>query len=220
MHAIYQRIVSFRVVPVIEIEDAEDAVPLADALADGGLPVAEITFRTAAAAAAIERIVHQRPGMLVGAGTVISEQNLRSAVDCGAQFGISPGFNHGIYAEAVKRKFPFIPGIMTPSDVGNAIDAGAKLLKFFPAGAAGGIQMLKSIAAPYAHTGVRFIPTGGVNEDNLKSYLALNIVLAVGGTWIAKREDIAFKRWSVIRDNCRKVVDTVSELKATTSTAL
>jgi 2-dehydro-3-deoxyphosphogluconate aldolase/(4S)-4-hydroxy-2-oxoglutarate aldolase len=108
---------------------------------------------------------------------------------------------------------------MTPSDVEGAIAMGAMLLKFFPAGAAGGIQMLKSIAAPYAHTGVRFMPTGGVNEGNLKDYLELGIVFAVGGTWIATREDIASKRWNVIRDNCHKAVGAVSELKSATATA-
>lgn len=218
MHTIYERIETFRVVPVIAIEDAEAAVALADALAEGGLPVAEITFRTMAAAAVIERIAHQRPEMLVGAGTVITEQSLLSAMDCGATFGVSPGFNPSIFALATKSKFPFIPGVMTPSDVESAIAMGAIMLKFFPAGAAGGIQMLKSIAAPYVHTGVRFMPTGGVNEDNLKSYLGLGIVFAVGGTWIATREDIASKRWHVIRDNCRKAVGIVMELKSATAT--
>ena len=220
MDTIYQRIGAFQVVPVIAIEDAEAAVPLADALADGGLPVAEITFRTIAAAAVIDRIAHQRPEVLVGAGTVISEQNLRSAINCGAAFGVAPGFNPTIFAAASKMKFPFIPGIMTPSELGGAIYAGARLVKFFPAGAAGGIQTLKSIAGPYVHTGVRFMPTGGVNERNLKDYLGLEIVLAVGGTWIATREDIASKRWSVIRDNCRKAVGIVSELKSAAATAL
>src|ERR1039458_3599913 len=214
MLTIPQRIETFRVVPVIAIEDAEAAIPLADALAEGGLPVVEITFRTAAAAVAIEKIAHQRTEILVGAGTVISEQNLRSAMDCGAAFGVSPGFNPKIFALASKRKFPFIPGIMTPSDVESALTAGAMLLKFFPAGAAGGVQMLKSISAPYVHTGVRFMPTGGVNENNLRDYLGLSIVLAVGGTWIATREDIASKRWDVIRDNCLKAFKIVSELES------
>jgi 2-dehydro-3-deoxyphosphogluconate aldolase/(4S)-4-hydroxy-2-oxoglutarate aldolase len=151
---------------------------------------------------------------------VISEQNLRNAIDCGAAFGVAPGFNPAIFAGACKREFPFIPGIMTPSEVEGAIHAGARLLKFFPAGAAGGIETLKSIAAPYIHTGVRFMPTGGVNEDNLKDYLELEIVLAVGGTWIATREDIASKRWNVIRDNCRKAVGIASELRSATATAL
>lgn len=220
MNTIFQQIGTYRVVPVIAIEDPEAAVPLADALMEGGLPVAEVTFRTMAAAAVIETIASQRPEILIGAGTVISEQNMRSAIDCGARFGVSPGFNPTIFAQAVKRMFPFIPGVMTPSEVESAIDAGAALLKFFPAGAAGGIQMLQSIAAPYVHTGVRFIPTGGVNKDNLKNYLGLSIVLAVGGTWIATREDIASKHWNEIRDNCRKAVDIVSELKVATATAL
>jgi 2-dehydro-3-deoxyphosphogluconate aldolase/(4S)-4-hydroxy-2-oxoglutarate aldolase len=216
----YQRIGVLGIVPVIAIEDAEAAVPLADALAAGGLPVAEITFRTVAAADVIERIAHQRPEILVGAGTVISEENLRSAIDCGAAFGVSPGLNPTIFTQATKRSFPFVPGVMTPSDIENAIMLGAKLLKFFPAGAAGGTQMLKSIAAPYVHTGIRFMPTGGIKTDNVKDYLCLDIVFAVGGTWIATREDIASKRWNVIRDNCRKAVDIVSEMKRATAIAL
>jgi len=219
VNTIYHRIGTLCVVPVIAIEDAEAAVPLADALAEGGLPVAEVTFRTAAAVDVIERIAHQRPEILVGAGTVISEQNLQSAMDCGAAFGVSPGFSPSIFAQATKRNFPFVPGIMTPSDVENAITAGAKFLKFFPAAAAGGVQMLKSIAAPYIHTGVCFMPTGGIKAENLQDYLGLDIVFAVGGTWIATREDIASKHWNVIRDNCRRAVGIVSELKSATVTA-
>jgi len=203
---LYEQIGRLRIVPVIAIESPEHALPLADALLEGGLPVAEITFRTEAAAAVIERIVKARPNVLVGAGTVISVENLRRAVACGAQFGVAPGLNPEIVREAGALGFPFSPGIMTPTDIEFALSLGVKVLKFFPAGAAGGVNMLKSLAAPYAHLGVKFLPTGGVNQDNLKEYLKEKSVLAVGGTWLATKDDIAAGRWDVIRDRCRAAV--------------
>ncbi len=214
MQTIYERLEIFRIVPVIAIDDAIVALPLVDALASGGLPVAEITFRTPAAGAAIRRIARERPEILIGAGTVISDENLQSAIDSGAAFGVSPGLNRKITADSAGMRFPFIPGVMTPTDIENAIAAGAKLLKFFPAEAAGGVQMLKSIAAPYLHMGIRFMPTGGINERNLKDYLGISSVLAVGGTWIATREDVAQKRWDLIRERCRTAVNIVSELNS------
>lgn len=214
---VYEKIGLLRVVPVIAIEDPEAALPLADALLAGGLPVAEITFRTSAAEAVIERIVRERPGVLVGAGTVLTVENLRRAAGCGATFGVAPGLNPEIVREAQKIRFPFSPGIMTPSDIEGALSLGVQILKFFPAGAAGGVNMLKSLAAPYLHTGVRFIPTGGINQGNLKEYIEQKSVLAVGGTWIATRDDIAAGRWDTIRDNCRNAVAVVEQLKALTA---
>ena len=210
---IYSRMGGSRIVPVIAIEDPAAALPLADALLEGGLPIAEITFRTAAAAAVIETIARQRPDILLGAGTVLEMDHLRRAVDCGAQFGVAPGFNPRIVGEALKIGLPFSPGIMTPTDIEGALGFGIKIMKFFPAGAAGGVKMLQSLAAPYAHLGVRFLPTGGVNMTNLKDYLAEKSVLAVGGTWIATREQIAARQWSTIRDNCRAAVALISELE-------
>lgn len=211
---IYARIDLLRIVPVIAIENPEAALPLADALLEGGLPVAEITFRTAAAAAVIEKIARERPGMLLGAGTLLTTENLRRAAECGATFGVAPGFNPEIVREALKIGFPFSPGIMTPSDIEGALSFGIKVLKFFPAGAAGGVKMLSSIAAPYAHLGVRFIPTGGISPANMKEYLEQKTVLAIGGTWVATRGDIAAGRWNTIRDNCRGALAVVKQLKA------
>lgn len=211
VNQIHERIGALGVVPVIAIEDAGRALPLADALLEGGLPVAEITFRTSAAAAVIGKIVRERPGVLVGAGTILTVENLRRAAECGAAFGVAPGCNPEIVREARKLGFPFSPGVMTPSDIEAALSLGVKVLKFFPAGAAGGVNMLKSLAAPYAHLGVKFIPTGGVNQANLKDYLEQKSVLAVGGTWIATREDIAAGRWDVIRDNCRAAVSSAGQ---------
>ena len=211
---IYARIDLLRIVPVIAIENPEAALPLADALLEGGLPVAEITFRTTAAAAVIEKIARERPGMLLGAGTLLNTENLRRAAECGATFGVAPGFNPEIVREALKIGFPFSPGIMTPSDIEGALSFGIKVLKFFPAGAAGGVKMLSSIAAPYAHLGVRFIPTGGINPNNMREYLEQKTVLAIGGTWVATREDIAAGHWNTIRDNCRGALAVVEQLKA------
>ena len=145
---------------MIAIDSENDAISLADALIRGGLPVAEITFRTTAAAAVICKIRKERPDVIVGAGTILTIENLKAAIDSSAQFGVAPGLNPDIVAEAKKLSFPFIPGIITPSEIEKALSLGCKFLKFFPAGDAGGPKMLKSLCGPYAHTGVKFMPTG------------------------------------------------------------
>jgi 2-dehydro-3-deoxyphosphogluconate aldolase/(4S)-4-hydroxy-2-oxoglutarate aldolase len=202
---LYQSIKNFRVIPIIAIEQVEAALPLADALMKGGLPIAEITFRTEAAAAVIRKLAMERPDLLIGAGTILTVDNLKKARDCGAKFGVAPGFNRKVVEETVKYGFPFSPGIMTPSDVEAALELGVKILKFFPAEAAGGINMLKSLLAPYAHMGVQFIPTGGINLPKAKEYLAIPQVIAVGGTWIAKKEDITAGNWQEITAHCQAV---------------
>jgi 2-dehydro-3-deoxyphosphogluconate aldolase/(4S)-4-hydroxy-2-oxoglutarate aldolase len=194
-----------KVIPVVAIDDAEAALPLADALAEGGLGVAEITFRTEAGAAVIKKIAEGRPKMLVGAGTILTVENLRRARDCGAVFGVAPGFNPRVAEEAVKLGFPFFPGVMTPTDIEAALAMKLNVLKFFPAEAAGGIAMVKALGEPYKHMGIRFIPTGGVNPENFRDYLAVETVLAVGGTWVAKRQDIAAGQWDKIKANCMQV---------------
>jgi 2-dehydro-3-deoxyphosphogluconate aldolase/(4S)-4-hydroxy-2-oxoglutarate aldolase len=198
------------VIPVIAIESAEAALPLADALIEGGLPVAEITFRTAAAAAVISRIARERPQLVLGAGTILTKENLAAAIDAGARFGVAPGLNPDILAEANSRGLPFVPGVVTPSEIEKALSLGAKLLKFFPAEASGGIPMIKVLSGPYAHTGVRFVPTGGVSAANLAEYLAVPAVACVGGTWIASKEAIAGKKWAEIAENCRAAVRIVA----------
>lgn len=199
---IYEKIAHYRIVPVIAIDDAKSALPLADALIAGGLPVAEVTFRTTAAADVIMQISKERPQVLIGAGTILTVDNLKKAIDCGAQYGLAPGFNPKVVEEAMKLNFPFSPGVMTPSEVEIALEMGLKVLKFFPAEAAGGTKMLKSLIAPYKHLGVRFIPTGGINLEILDNYLSIPQVLAVGGTWIASPDDIATKNWNRITKNC------------------
>ena len=217
--AVYTRIGSLGVIPVIAIDNVEAALPLADSLLEGGLPVAEITFRTAAAPAVIEMIAKHRPGILLGAGTLVNVEDLRRAEECGAVFGVAPGFNPEIARLALEMGFPFSPGVMTPSEIEGAISLGIQVLKFFPAGAAGGVKMLSSISAPYMHLGVKFIPTGGVNLDNMQQYLQERSVLAVGGTRIATRDDVAAGQWSTIRDKCRSTVAVVEETRATVQAA-
>ena len=183
---------------VAVIDKADDAVPLAEALLAGGLNVMEVTFRTAGAADSIARIRRSVPQISIGAGTLLSAEQVKQAAGAGAQFGVSPGLNESVLAEADKNQMPFFPGIMTPTEVGRALDLGCKRLKFFPAETAGGVKMLKALAGPFAHTGVKFVPTGGINAASLADYLAVPQVAAVGGSWMAERKLNAEKAWSKI----------------------
>ena len=201
------------VIPVIAIDSVEHALPMADALIEGGLPAAEITFRTAAAADALRALRRERPQLLVGAGTILNREQLLQAKACGAAFGVAPGFNPDIVRQAQGAGLDFCPGVMTPSEIENAMSLGLNVLKFFPSELAGGLKMIKALAGPYGHTGLRFIPTGGVSEQNLEAYLAEKLVLAVGGTWIAKKESIAAGKWDEIRQNCRRAVDIVAKVR-------
>ena len=204
-------IASLGVVPVIAIEHASDAEPLADALLEGGLPVAEITFRTEAAADVLAAMRDARPELCIGAGTILDKDSLRRAIDSGARYGLAPGFDPDIVDAAKAAGLPFCPGIMTPSDLTLATARGVRLAKFFPAGVAGGPKALSGIAAPFAHLGVRFIPTGGVTQATIGDWLAIRQVIAVGGTWIAKTEDIREGRFSDIARNAREAVATARQ---------
>ena len=208
------RIAEIGVLPVIAIENPVHAVPLADALLAGGLPVAEITFRTAAAAEVIARMTEERPALLVGAGTVLDRISLDIAKKSGAQFGLAPGFDPEVVDHAADAGLPFVPGIMTPSELSAAMRRGAKVFKFFPAGTIGGPDALKSIAAPFAHLGLKFVPTGGVSLANMQDWLKVPGVAAVGGTWIAKTEDIREARWDQIAANCREAIAAVKAMRA------
>jgi 2-dehydro-3-deoxyphosphogluconate aldolase / (4S)-4-hydroxy-2-oxoglutarate aldolase len=187
-----------RLICVAVIDNTADAVPLAEALLAGGLNVIEVTFRTAAAAEAIALIRGKLPEMRVGAGTVLNVDQARQAADAGAQFGVSPGLNETVLLEARALKLPFFPGVMTPTEVDRALNLGCHQLKFFPAEAAGGVTMLKALAGPFAHTGVQFIPTGGITAALLPAYLALPQVAAVGGSWMAERKLVAERAWPKI----------------------
>ena len=187
-----------RLICVAVIDQPEDAVPLTEALLAGGLGVIEVTFRTAGAAGAIRRIRQALPAALVGAGTLLTADQVKQAVDAGAQFGVSPGLNESVLTAAQDLHLPLCPGVITPSEVMQALDLGVKQLKFFPAEAAGGVTMLKALAGPFGHTGVRFVPTGGITAANLPDYLAIPQVAAVGGSWMAERKLVAGKNWSEI----------------------
>lgn len=207
---VFNRLSEFRVIPVVVVDRMEAALPLADALIAGGLPVAEITFRTQAAAEVIHLLTQERPQLLVGAGTVLNVHDAKRAKEAGAQFAVAPGLNPEVVKASLDWGLPFAPGVMTPTEVETAVALGLHILKYFPAEAAGGLKFLKSIHSPYRHLGVRFIPTGGVSTQNLASYLASEAVLAVGGTWIAKQDIIAGNHWEAIRDNCSRVCLMVS----------
>jgi len=188
-------------------------IPLADALIEGGLPVVEITFRTAAAAEVIAKMTQERPQLIVGAGTVLTQANVLAAKKSGAAFAVAPGLNPITVQVAEVTGLPFIPGVATPSDIEAGLELGCKLLKFFPAEANGGVGMIEALSAPYKHTGLRFMPTGGVNPANLESYLKIDTVAAVGGTWIAKKEDLANGNWAEVRNRCKAAVEMVARVR-------
>lgn len=190
---------SARIVPVVEIDDAAAAVPLAKALVEAGLPVIEVTLRTPAGLHAVADIAREVPQMTVGAGTVLNAEQAAQAVDAGASFLVSPGFTPALSQTARERDVPLYPGTVTATEALQAMDAGHLTLKFFPAEASGGIPALRALGGPLTHTGVQFMPTGGVNTGNLLDYLALPVVAAVGGTWIARREQIAAGDFDGIR---------------------
>jgi len=205
MKEIIKTLESLKVIPVIAIEDPDKALQLADALIEGGLPLAEITFRTSAAARVISILSKEKPELIICAGTILTIDQLKQARDYGALFGVAPGLDVKIVEEALKIGFPFMPGVMTPSEICLCMNYGLELLKFFPAEPLGGAKFLKSIITPFAHTGVKFSPTGGVNKDNFKDYLEIPQVISVGGTWVANKENINAGSWDKIKQNCREI---------------
>jgi 2-dehydro-3-deoxyphosphogluconate aldolase/(4S)-4-hydroxy-2-oxoglutarate aldolase len=194
-----------RLVPVITIERAEDAVPLARALVAGGLRLLEITFRTEAAANAARAIIKEVPDAIVGIGTVLTPDDLRLARDLGAQFALSPGATPVLLDAAAGGVMPFIPGVATASDLIEAVTRGFDTVKFFPAVPAGGIAALKALAGPFPH--VQFCPTGGINEDNAADWLAQPNVAAVGGSWLTPADLIRAGDWTAITARARRAVD-------------
>lgn len=193
------------VVPVVEIDDAARAVPLARTLAEAGLPVLEVTFRTPAAREAVAAIAAELPEVLLGAGTLLDAAMVEDAAAAGARFGVSPGFDAQAVAAAAAAGLPFVPGAVTPSEVIACWRAGARHVKVFPAGAYGGAATVAALAGPFGWTGVRFMPTGGVRAADAAQYLAMPSVFAVGGTWIAPREDVVAGRWDRISERARAV---------------
>jgi len=195
------------VIPVVEMTRSEDAVTLGEALLAGGLPCAEITFRTKAAEDAIRVIASRLPEILLGAGTVLSVDQAERAASAGAQFIVSPGLNRKVVDWCTSNGVAVVPGVLTPSEIEEALEMGLEVLKFFPAEALGGIRTLKAIAAPFR--GVRFVPTGGVNQDNLADYLGHPSVLCCGGSWLVKADLISEGRFEKITQLTRDAVSVV-----------
>lgn len=207
MTTIFQELSDIGIIPVVQIERAQDAVPLAKALTEGGLPCAEITFRTNAAEESIRRIRQEVPEMLVGAGTVLTPQQAEAASNAGAQFIVSPGLNPKVVRFCQEKGVPMIPGCSNPSDIEAALELGLDTVKFFPAEQAGGIRYIKAVSAPYRQ--VRFMPTGGINEKNCNDYLDFDRVLACGGSWMVKPELIQAQNFQEISRLCRQAVQTM-----------
>lgn len=189
MNPVIEEISKIGIVPVIALDDAKDAEPLAKALCDGGLPCAEVTFRTAAAEESIRIMASKFPQMLVGAGTVLTTDQADRAMAAGAKFLVSPGLNPKVVAHCVSKGYPIVPGTSNPSDIEQAIEQGLSVVKFFPAEAAGGLAMIKAMSAPYSS--VKFMPTGGINADNLNEYLSFGKIVACGGSWMVKKDLVA-----------------------------
>ena len=210
MNEVLEKIQKIGIVPVVVLNDAKDAAPLAKALCDGGLPCAEVTFRTEAAEESIRIMAEQFPQMLVGAGTVLTTEQVDRAVAAGAKFIVSPGLNPKVVKYCIEKGVPVTPGTENPSDVEQAIELGLEVVKFFPAEAAGGLNMIKSMAAPY--TNMKFMPTGGINAKNINSYLAFPKILACGGSWMVKGDLVKAGEFDKIREltaEARKLVDSI-----------
>ncbi|MDE6318842.1 MAG: bifunctional 4-hydroxy-2-oxoglutarate aldolase/2-dehydro-3-deoxy-phosphogluconate aldolase [Lachnospiraceae bacterium] len=207
MHETLVKIQETGIVPVVVLEDAKDAEPLAKALCEGGLPCAEVTFRTAAAEESIRIMVQKFPEMLVGAGTVLTTEQVDRAVAAGAKFIVSPGLNPRIVKYCVEKGILIVPGCSNPSDVEQALENGLDVVKFFPAEQAGGLAMIKAMAAPYV--GVKFMPTGGINAQNVKEYLAYDRILACGGSWMVKGDLVKAGDFAKITELAKEAAEIV-----------
>lgn len=201
---------SARLVPVVKIEEGRDALPVAKAILDGGISVMEVTFRTPAAEKAVKEISEKLPEMFVGAGTLLSTEQVKAAKNAGAKFFVSPGFNEKTADFCKSEGLPFFPGIVTPSELERALYRGFDHLKFFPAEAAGGVKMIKALSAPYH--GVKFMPTGGINLENLQNYLALPSVFACGGSFMINKKEIAKGNFESITEAVKKAVGLINTL--------
>jgi 2-dehydro-3-deoxyphosphogluconate aldolase/(4S)-4-hydroxy-2-oxoglutarate aldolase len=203
-----------KLICVAVIDNADDAVPLTEALLAGGLNTIEVTFRTAGAADAITRIRKALPAACVGAGTLLTVDQVKQAIDAGAQFGVSPGLSEAVSKAAHENKLPLFPGVVTPTEVIRALELGWKHLKFFPAETFGGVKALKALAGPFGHTGVKFVPTGGITATTLPNYLAIPQVAVIGGSWMAERKLVAEKSWGQITALTAEAMKVIAEAKA------
>ena len=199
------------VIPVVVLDDTAQALPTANALLAGGVSVMEITFRTAAAASSIKAVSESCPEMLVGAGTVVTLEQCKQALECGAKFIVSPGFDPEVVSWCMERNIPITPGCVTPTEIMTAMKLGLNVVKFFPAGVYGGLKAMKALAAPFG--GVKFIPTGGVDAKNLKEYLEAPFVHAVGGSWLCPKKEIAAGNFDAVTALCREASQIVKEVR-------
>ena len=211
MEKMQEQLQKFGVVPVVVLNDVKDALPLAKALVDGGLPCAEVTFRTDAAEESIRQMSKEYPEMLVGAGTVLTIDQVKRAVGAGAKFIVSPGFDPEIVDYCLEQKIPVFPGCITPSEVAQAVKRGLKVVKFFPAEQFGGVATIKALAAPY--TMVKFMPTGGVSAKNLKDYLSCDKIIACGGSWMVKGDLIQAGAFDQICEMTKEAVALAKEIR-------
>ncbi len=211
MKTIAEQFYEYGVVPVVVLEEAKDALPLAKALVEGGLPCAEVTFRTEAAEESIRLMSEKYPEMLVGAGTVLTTKQVDRAAAAGAKFIVSPGFDPEIVDYCLEKKIPVFPGCITPSEVAQAVKRGLEVVKFFPAEQAGGVAMIKAMAAPY--TMVKFMPTGGVSAKNLKDYLSFGKILCCGGSWMVKGDMIRNGEFDKIRELTKEAVELAASIR-------
>lgn len=211
MSAVTEKISSLGVVPVVVLEDAKDAAPLAKALVEGGLPCAEVTFRTDAAEESIRIMTSEYPDMFVGAGTVLTIEQVDRAVKAGAKFIVSPGFDPEIVDYCLDKEIPVFPGCITPSEVAQAVKRGLKVVKFFPAEQFGGVGTIKAMAAPYV--GLKFMPTGGIHAKNLESYLSCDKIIACGGSWMVKGDLVKAGKFEEIRAMTEEAVKLVKEIR-------
>lgn len=211
MNEILKKIGETGIIPVVVLNDVKNAVPLAQALINGGLPCAEVTFRTDAAQQSIAEISKKFPQMFVGAGTVLSVEQVDRAIDAGAKFIVSPGFNPKVVEYCLKNNYPITPGIMTPTELETALGYGLDVVKFFPAENAGGLKMIKAMSAPY--TMMKFMPTGGINTSNIRDYLKCDKILACGGSWMVKGELINSENFAEIEKLTKEAAQIVKEVR-------
>jgi 2-dehydro-3-deoxyphosphogluconate aldolase/(4S)-4-hydroxy-2-oxoglutarate aldolase len=199
-----EKVLKSRLLPAVVLDNAEQALPLAEALLKGGLNVIEITLRTPAALAGIRLVKQRFPEMVLGAGTLLTADQVAASVDAGAIFGVAPGLDSDVVAAAQRQGMALIPGVMTPTEICQALKMNCKVLKFFPAATAGGVKMLGALAGPFAHAGVKFVPTGGIHAQNMCEYLALPEVTAVGGSWMVTKALVSQGKWSEIETLTRE----------------
>jgi 2-dehydro-3-deoxyphosphogluconate aldolase/(4S)-4-hydroxy-2-oxoglutarate aldolase len=202
------------IIAVLIVDEVKHAVPLAKALLAGGVDTIELTLRTPAAIDAAKAIKNEVPEITLGFGTVLTIDQVKAVVDVGADFAVSPGCNPKIINEANKQELSFAPGIMTPSDIEIAMQAGCRILKFFPAETSGGLKHLESMSAPYNYLGLKFIPLGGCNINNASSYLQSDLITAIGGSWIAKRSLIQSEDWTAITNNAKEIRNLITKIRS------